>query len=275
MGKYRIKTVAQLTGIRKVTLQAWERRYNVLTPKRNASGYRLYSEADVQKLLALKQLIDNGHAISEAIKLLQANTCPPQINDLQQVGSSLLQALISFDRPTALDIIASLQLLPNRVLIHELYFPLLMDLDTGISAGKFSIVQEHFTSGFVRDQLVSMFLTCNKIHSENKVVAACLPEELHDIGLLALAIELTEKHYQVIFLGARVPLNDLILCCQQQQPTIICLSYSSTDSFDVVEYLSTLRNSIPLSIPIYIGGNKKLDIDIAGIHQTSPLQREL
>ena len=43
-----IRAVANLTGINPVTLRAWERRYNLITPKRTPKGHRLYSENDIE-----------------------------------------------------------------------------------------------------------------------------------------------------------------------------------------------------------------------------------
>ena len=72
---YRIKTVARLTGVPRNTLLAWERRYSVVQPGRAANGYREYSDEDLATLTSVKQLIDRGYRISEAVQLVQeANT---------------------------------------------------------------------------------------------------------------------------------------------------------------------------------------------------------
>ena len=47
MSRYRIRAVAELTGVSTATLRAWERRYGVPTPSRTASAYRLYGDEDV------------------------------------------------------------------------------------------------------------------------------------------------------------------------------------------------------------------------------------
>ena len=48
---YNIKSVSQRTGVRAVTLRAWERRYQILDPQRwQKNGYRLYSERDIALL---------------------------------------------------------------------------------------------------------------------------------------------------------------------------------------------------------------------------------
>ena len=45
------------------TLRIWEQRYQVVQPTTALSGHRLYSAADVQRVLLLRQLSQQGHAI--------------------------------------------------------------------------------------------------------------------------------------------------------------------------------------------------------------------
>src|SRR5512142_2768887 len=72
--KYTIKNVATQTGIRPVTLRAWERRHEVLNPHRADNRYRLYSERDVAILRWLKNRVDGGISISSAVNELRSLT---------------------------------------------------------------------------------------------------------------------------------------------------------------------------------------------------------
>ena len=49
-GLYPIRTVAAVTGVNPVTLRAWERRYNLLSPTRTPKGHRLYTREQIEKL---------------------------------------------------------------------------------------------------------------------------------------------------------------------------------------------------------------------------------
>ena len=66
---YRIGLTTQITGIRPETLRAWERRYEVVKPIRTDAGDRLYTQADIDRLLLIKKLVDNGDAISAVANL--------------------------------------------------------------------------------------------------------------------------------------------------------------------------------------------------------------
>ena len=57
---YTIKAVQTRSGIKPVTLRAWERRYDLLQPARMPNGYRLYSERDIQLLLWVQRKLNSG-----------------------------------------------------------------------------------------------------------------------------------------------------------------------------------------------------------------------
>ena len=60
---YRIAAVARLTGMPETTIRMWERRYAAVEPARSAGNGRLYSRADIDRLVLLKTAVDAGHAI--------------------------------------------------------------------------------------------------------------------------------------------------------------------------------------------------------------------
>jgi MerR family transcriptional regulator, light-induced transcriptional regulator len=66
---FNTKAVVQKTGIAAPTLRAWERRYTILSPERAQNAYRLYSERDIALIRWLKDRVDAGMSISQAIAL--------------------------------------------------------------------------------------------------------------------------------------------------------------------------------------------------------------
>lgn len=62
--KFGIGAVARITGIPPDTLRIWERRYCVVEPDRGNAHRRLYDRADITRLTLIKQLVDQGNAIS-------------------------------------------------------------------------------------------------------------------------------------------------------------------------------------------------------------------
>jgi hypothetical protein len=66
---YRSGVAARLAGLSVETLRVWERRYDVSGTRRSASGQRLYTADQVQRLGLLKQLVDRGHPIGQLAHL--------------------------------------------------------------------------------------------------------------------------------------------------------------------------------------------------------------
>ena len=61
--KYKIKTVARLTGFKADLLRSWERRHNLLRPERTEGGHRLYTDDDLAVLQEVRRLMSDGRSI--------------------------------------------------------------------------------------------------------------------------------------------------------------------------------------------------------------------
>ena len=73
---YTIKQASRLTGVSEASLRAWERRYGIVVPHRNDSGYRLYDEEDLAALSTMRRLVDDGWSAAEAADAVRRGTVP-------------------------------------------------------------------------------------------------------------------------------------------------------------------------------------------------------
>lgn len=69
VGRYKVGTVARLTGLSTHLIRAWERRYGAVSPRRSEAGTRLYGDDDVAKLQLLKALVDLGEPVGLIARL--------------------------------------------------------------------------------------------------------------------------------------------------------------------------------------------------------------
>jgi MerR family transcriptional regulator, light-induced transcriptional regulator len=67
MGTLAIKDVAERTGIAAGTIRMWEQRYGFPEPERTASGYRRYSDEDVEALRRAVAYRERGLSVTAAI----------------------------------------------------------------------------------------------------------------------------------------------------------------------------------------------------------------
>ena len=68
----RIGELSRRVGVPVESLRAWERRYGLLAPSRTQGGFRLYGEADVARVLAMRANLDRGMSAAEAARLALA-----------------------------------------------------------------------------------------------------------------------------------------------------------------------------------------------------------
>lgn len=68
-----IREVSRLTGVKPITLRAWERRYDLIEPVRTESGHRLYTQEHIDYLNQALKLMDEGIPISRVKTVLSEN----------------------------------------------------------------------------------------------------------------------------------------------------------------------------------------------------------
>ncbi len=259
---YRIKSVAALTGITTATLRAWERRYGIVSPQRTEGGYRVYSEQDVERLLRIKSMVDRGYKVGEAVALLDhdgtVEVPPLSIPEdfVTEIRTSLFEALLALDRPRADRIAEQLGFLPFDRRVDEILMPILREVGGCWERGKISVAQEHFASVFVREKLIGMIEYLGSGPAAGReVVCAGAPDELHELGLLGIAIHLALAGWRVTYLGADVPLTDLEGVLQERTPVLVCTSIiTPRHAGECLELARRLREIAPPETVVVLGG---------------------
>ena len=74
----RIGEVARRAGMTVAALRAWESRYGLLAPARTAGGQRLYREADVARVRAVRALVAEGWSVAGAVSQVLSQPGEPQ-----------------------------------------------------------------------------------------------------------------------------------------------------------------------------------------------------
>ena len=256
---YRTKTVSELTGIPRNTLAAWERRYDLLDPTRADNGYRLYTDADVAYLRQLKEKVDRGMSISEAISLTPRQTSPalePAPMGHEALVQQLLLPLSRFDRDAATPLLRRAEQLPFEEAIHEVWIPLLRAVGDRWENGEYSVVQEHFTTEVAREHVLAMFRALGSgVGSGPHAACASLPDDNHGLPPLLLSVLFALRGWRVTWLGAAVPLEDLCAFSASQAPDLICLSaFSPRDPESALEIARKVLSCSPPRTVIALGG---------------------
>lgn len=268
---YRISTVAEMTGIPRNTLIAWERRYGILNPERRDNGYRRYTESDVAQVFKLKSAMDSGLKISEAVELLRSGQ--PNDSDLRpfagsspaatepldgfaQLRRELFAALSQYQANRAQELLSTLLTTPFPTRLHQIYFPVLRDFGDAWARGEISIAQEHFATGIIKAHLATIFIGLGQSASTAPHAASTtLPHDEHEIAALAMAIHLSLSGHRVSYLGAKLPLHDLSEFCDTQKPKLVCIScITLPEEEEFQQYLEQLPDIAEKGVRIALGG---------------------
>jgi MerR family transcriptional regulator, light-induced transcriptional regulator len=245
--KYTIKAVCSQTGIRPVTLRAWERRHEVLTPHRSDNRYRLYSERDVAILRWIKNRMEGGVSISSAVNemrsMMKNGIYPEAILPAPSILTSpgnvpageyvdqLYDALINHDEALSSDLMRSISSsFELHTLCTEILIPVLVDIGDAWYHGKIRVATEHFASSFIRGKLLSILQTYPIRRNSPRIMLGCGPNEQHEIGGLMLATMLRGAGYRVEFLGPDLPIEDLVDYASYDRPDMIILSATMAES---------------------------------------------
>ncbi len=268
--RYLIKTVSKMVGIPKNTLIAWERRHGVVEPDRTESGYRRYSDEDVRTLVRIKELISAGYRISEAAEIVQTQPSPslpaPEEDGfagLERLRDSLKQCLLAFDRAGADRLVTRLVDLSFIDRLDHVFLPLAHEIGLGWEHGKVSIAQEHFASGWAREQLFVMMSALRTTRESALTVVCATPSgDRHEFGILAVAIRLALRGWQVVYLGVDVPSEEVASTILQVKPQLVAASIVLDRDADIVSgWVKAIRDSVGADMPILIGGRAACLLD--------------
>lgn len=240
--KFTIKLVSERTGIKPVTLRAWERRYDLLAPDRLENNYRLYSDRDIQILRWITSRLESGLTISTAVReylglrkngtwpeALPSGLFPKSSNKPnfppETFANRLYVALTAHDQSKAKQIIDHIQSIYDlETIFFEIFYPCLFEIGEAWFRGEIRIATEHFASGFIRGILMNLLQVFPVSSQARKLLIGCAPEEFHEIGPLMLSVLLRREGYQVEFLGADLPVDDLIAYAEDVSPDMVILS---------------------------------------------------
>jgi methanogenic corrinoid protein MtbC1 len=269
---YNIKAVVQKTGVPADTVRAWERRYGVPLPKRTETGRRLYSDYDVASIRWLRERTLVGMTISQAIQQLRSlgdeafAEAPPERNHGPRnpaiLAAELLDALLAFDEQRASAIVSeAFALYRIEDVCLDVFRPVLVGVGERWRQQEATVAQEHFISHVMQRHLTALLQTYAPATARGTIVAACAPEELHEFGVLMLSVFLARRAWQIVYLGANVPIADLVQTVVSLHPALVCLSASSPRTAQALSAAAAAIAQLPDAHPLVTFGGAPFDTD--------------
>jgi len=234
-GRYRIQSVAEMTGVSAATLRAWERRYGIPAPQRTASAYRLYTDRDVELIRRVRELCENGIAPAQAAQMVQAargsreEAVRLETDTAELAVQKILAGVERFDADMVEAAVRHAMFLgPGTTLFERVFGPVLVEIGDRWQAGLVSEGQEHLVSEIIGSAIHEVLRTVRPASPGKTIVLACFADEEHSLPALGLALLLAQWNVRAVVLGARTPATALRHAVAEIRPDAVGLSTTTT-----------------------------------------------
>ncbi len=267
-----IAAVERDTGLTKDTLRVWERRYGFPNPDRDAFGERIYPIDQVEKLRALRRLMDAGHRPGKVIRLsieelmaltaqtASASDAPRSLSDVMAEHDDL-DRFLSMVRAHQIDefrrALSQSQLrLGMERFVLEIVAPMTRLVGDLWARGEFEVFEEHLYTESLQVVMRSTIANIPQPAEQPRVMLTTVPQESHGLGLLMAEALLALDGCRCTSLGVQTPVWDILRAAAAHRADVVALSFSSVlNPNHVLDALNELRSKLPEGVEIWAGGN--------------------
>lgn len=245
-----IKEAAALTGVSEYTLRAWEDRYQVVTPQRTPSGYRIYSADDLDQVRTMTTLITEGlaprAAAAEALRRRELGShgdpfaeflSATAALDARRLDAELGRRFASYDFET---------------LVRLWLLPALERLGQAWSQGQVSVAGEHLVAAQIMRRLSNAYDQAAPQATGARVLIGAPPGVDHQLGILTFAVAARRRGLDTTYLGNQLPVSAWQEAVSQSHPrAVITTIPRRRDAANVARLAAALD---PTSTAIWVGG---------------------
>ncbi|MCA9967209.1 MAG: MerR family transcriptional regulator [Anaerolineales bacterium] len=277
---FNLKAVVQETGLKPDTLRAWERRYGLPQPRRTGGGHRLYTRRDIETLKWLVARQEDGLSISRAVSTWQALTVEgkdPLLEPLDlfapeptvvytplptpaEIGSTIhdlrqswVNACLDFDEQLAESVLnQAFALYQPEIVCLEVLQKGLAHIGEQWYQGAVSVQKEHFASALALRRLDALLAATPSPTRNGRLLVGCAPKEDHTFSALLLTLLLRRQGWEVVYLGANVPIDQLENTINTTKPHLVIFSAQLLHTAATLQQLAYLLQD--RGIPLAYGG---------------------
>ncbi|HGA0511716.1 TPA: MerR family transcriptional regulator [Bacillus pacificus] len=274
-GKYNIKAVSNIIGIQPSTLRAWERRYQMIAPKRNHAGHRLYTEEHIQILKWLMDKVSSGMMIGQAVQLLEGNRLQNNVqNEIHYdrevvLVDDILQALLKFDEITTSALLnEAFSIYTTEKVIASIVLQVSNKLLALKNKNEVTMVQFQYVVSFLQTRLGMVYHNASSFSSIHKVVVL----ESNMLKGFVFSTYLRLKGYDVIYIRASLAEDSISLAVEQIRPKYVVISFDDgrewKNAMSYVDFLQEKNENLSVGIIGEIGARDQLNIQTSLIGDT-------
>ncbi len=290
---YNIKAISRLADLPAVTLRAWERRYGLPQPQRGEQGYRLYSEYDLNTVRWLKAQIEKGLTISRAAEFLsslrQSGNDPvialpspvPSVFNAKKIAEKFHQHLLKMDSIRAGELLDKAnEEIPAEDVFDNIITPAMKKIGEAWHRGEIPVAVEHHASQLIMQKLHRWTGQAGKVRQNTLIMAACAPNEHHQIGILMLVLLLRQRGWDARFFGTDLAMDGIGYTLNLLQPRLVLLSATMPENAEKISGLFHELEAAPEPKPmVVLGGsgfrNHPLPENLPGVTIDLPVRQAI
>lgn len=273
--RHPIKVLAHRTGLSPHVIRMWEKRYGAVSPLRTATNRRLYSEADVERLLLLRRAILAGRSIGQIAHLPTERLSALVMADETAVAPPRQRVRVGVEEPIAqthlhtcltavehLDadaleaaLLRAATALSGPSLIEHVLVPLLHQIGDLWREGVLRVAHEHVATVVIRTFVEGMRRASAPPNSAPHLIATTPTGQLHELGALLVAATAAAEGWRALYLGASLPAEEIAAAAVQYHAQVVALSLVyPPDDPHLGQELQKLRRCLPDDVVLLVGG---------------------
>jgi len=264
--KYRVGMVSKMTGLSTHTLRMWEKRYAAVLPKRTEAGGRLYTDADVERLRLLHQLVGSGHSIGGIAKLpdvdlrrmaasFPAPSSQAALHHLPDLRARVMAAVEELRVQDAEQMLsrAALSTEPGEFL-RTVIAPILTEIGDRWVSGELRIAHEHACSSVMRGLLFSLMRLYPASNATRRAVVATPAKEDHELGALMVAMLAAMHGWSVLYLGPDLPAEEIAYAAADTNADLVMVSITNLPADAAEREVAAIERAVPPTVKLLVGG---------------------
>lgn len=218
-------------------------REGLIDPVRTRGGHRKYRPSDLERIRTIKRWQASRMSLAEIRERLERLDALPSADEL--CGQFLDHALAGrFVDATQLLLQAHDLGMSLTTVFQDIMTPALVEIGNRWASGEISVGQEHEVSELCRDVISELSLRHGRNAPAKTILATCVENERHDLGLRMITALLRERGAKVHFLGSDTSDRFIVESTAMRRPDVLLLSVTMADNRSkVIDVVNALRQS--------------------------------
>jgi DNA-binding transcriptional MerR regulator/methylmalonyl-CoA mutase cobalamin-binding subunit len=270
-----IQVVARRTGLSADVIRIWERRYAAVVPMRTSTNRRLYTDADIERLLLLRRATEGGRRIGDVAKSKReeleslvmrdaaaterAAAVPgprPVLTSAEEHLEACLDAVETIDSVALHRALSSASVsMSTPAVLDRLLIPLLHEVGSRWREGTLRPAHEHMATATLRSFLAGLTETRLRSASGPAIVVTTPLGQLHDLGAMMAAVTAALEGWRPVYIGTSLDADEISSAARHRRCRVVALSIvHPPDDPRLPGELRTLRRKLPTETAIIAGG---------------------